>query len=96
MLYHGTATKNVASILSQGLVGLHIWLARYEKDARTVGGLVVFAVNMDGLGSDDWDDQEKSDWQRCYHGGRIAPERLFLLHNLDSGATRAVAGESVI
>ena len=77
IVYHGTSPNNVEAILSQGLVGAHIWLARYEKDAYQFGP-VVFQVKMDEEHVWNEDDPACS-WQACYHGGHIPPERLTLL-----------------
>ena len=75
-LYHGTSRELAPKICIDGLLGSHIWLARYIEDARMSGGPVVFAVDMTGLGVPDWEDPDKSDWQRCYHGDFIEPSRL--------------------
>lgn len=75
--YHGSPA--IVAILVEGLIASkssescpHIWLAKRPEDAEPFG--VVLAVDVRGFGP--WPDDGDDDWQACYHGGDIEPERI--------------------
>ncbi len=76
--YHGSPA--IDAILREGLIAAkscescpHVWLAKQPGDAIPFGPVV--AVDVRGFGP--WPvDEDGSDWQACYHGGDIGPERL--------------------
>ena len=79
LAYHGTPCLEV--VLREGLRAdkssepwcPHIWLARKPEDAAHFGDVIV--VDMEGIAGDF----ENGEWQGCYHGGDLGPERLSLL-----------------
>lgn len=80
--YHGSPA--IEAILREGLIAAksvdgegahscpHIWLAKRPEDAAPFGAVV--AVDVRGFGP--WPDDGDDDWQACYHGGDIGPERI--------------------
>lgn len=81
--YHGT--PHAEKVLREGLLAHHavdgegktgtcphVWLARKPEDAAAFGD--VLEVNMEGIPGDF----EEGEWQGCYHGGDLGPERLTL------------------
>ena len=86
--FHGT--PHIEQVLQEGLradmaVGVrnqsssgdggcpHVWLAKRREDAAQYGDVVEIDVTGFGPWPTNGDD---GDWQACYHGGDIGPDRL--------------------
>ena len=73
--YHGTLC--LAKVLVEGLRAEmsstpcdHIWLAKEPQNAASSGYVV--EVDMSGIPGGF----KRGEWQLCYHGGDLGPERL--------------------